>query len=243
MGYGIMTDIIKVNDLTKKFNGIEVLKGVNLTIRQGEFLCIIGPSGGGKTTLLNLVGGFLPRDQGVVLLENKEITRPVKDCIMVFQEFNQLFPWKTLKENIAFPLRHSKKKYAKEEIEAKSLSMLEMVKLKDFQNFYPYQLSGGMKQRGAIARALVTYPKVLLMDEPFGSLDVQTKDELHETLIRLWVKTKTTILFVTHDVREALSLGDRIAIVKNGGISQVIDNHEKSVTEEKVKELTNGLLP
>ncbi len=236
-----MKDIIKIEKLTKTYEDNIILNNIDLTITEGEFVCLIGPSGEGKTTLLNLIGGFIEKDSGNIKFQGKEIRKPTRDCIMVFQEFDQLFSWKNLKENIGFPLKNSREKLSMEEINNLSTKYIEMVKLKGFENHYPHQLSGGMKQRVALARALATSPKVLLMDEPFGSLDAQTKSSLHSTLLDIWGKTNTTIIFVTHDVREALTLADRIVLLKEGIIREIIDNNEKIPTDKKVAEITRLL--
>lgn len=236
-----MKDIIKIEKLTKTYEDNIILNNIDLTITEGEFVCLIGPSGEGKTTLLNLIGGFIEKDSGNIKFQGKEIRKPTRDCIMVFQEFDQLFSWKNLKENIGFPLKNSREKLSMEEINNLSTKYIEMVRLKGFENHYPHQLSGGMKQRVALARALATSPKVLLMDEPFGSLDAQTKSSLHSTLLDIWGKTNTTIIFVTHDVREALTLADRIVLLKEGIIREIIDNNEKIPTDKKVAEITRLL--
>lgn len=237
-----MSEIIRIKNLSKTYDDRFILKNIDLTIETGEFLCIIGPSGCGKSTLLNLIGGFIQSDSGSITLQGDLVEKPNRECIMVFQEFDQLFPWKTVKGNVEFPLRNDKNKLSKVKIEQLSDQYIDMVKLKDFKEFYPHQLSGGMKQRAAIARALVTTPKVLLMDEPFGSLDVQTKSELQHTLLDIWKKTRTTIVFVTHDVREALHLADRIIILKDGGIYRRIENKNKD-SEETMQEIMGFLAP
>lgn len=236
-----MKDIIKIEKLTKTYEDNIILNNIDLTITEGEFVCLIGPSGEGKTTLLNLIGGFIEKDSGNIKFQGKEIRKPTRDCIMVFQEFDQLFSWKNLKENIGFPLKNSREKLSMEEINNLSTKYIEMVKLKGFENHYPHQLSGGMKQRVALARALATSPKVLLMDEPFGSLDAQTKSNLQNILFDIWEKTKTTIVFVTHDVKEALTLADRIILLKEGAIKEIIDNMNRDTSEQRVKEITRLL--
>ena len=243
MGYTNLSVIIKLENLKKSYNGKDIIKNVNLMIEKGEFICILGSSGCGKTTLLNLIGGFIEKDEGSITINNKEISKPIKECVMVFQEFDQLFPWKTLRENVEFPLKNSKVKISKDDLIKLSSKYIHMVKLEGFEDYYPLKLSGGMKQRTAIARALMTTPEVLLMDEPFGSLDFQTKSELHETLIDIWKKTKTTIIFVTHDIREALTLADRVVIIKDASIHYIMDNQDKSSAEEKIKEITRNLSP
>jgi len=205
---------IKIRNLTKKFDSI-ILDGINLDVYDGEFLCIVGPSGCGKTTLLRILGGFESYD-GEVFVDGKKVNEPHPDKILVFQEFDQLFPWKTVFKNVEFGL-------SLKEIENKKLvkKYINLVGLQDSENKYPHELSGGMKQRVAIARALVMNPSVLLMDEPFGSLDAQMRRILRNELIQIWQQLKITIVFVTHNVREAVFLADRVIILGNNG--KVID--------------------
>ncbi|MFZ7121098.1 MAG: ABC transporter ATP-binding protein [Eubacteriaceae bacterium] len=236
-----MNEVIKIEKLIKSYEERMIINSIDLTINKGEFICILGTSGCGKTTLLNIIGGFLQKDHGKITLKGTQITKPVTECVMVFQELDQLFPWMTLQQNIEFALKNSKQKYSKVEINELSSKYIQMVKLQGFEKYYPNQLSGGMKQRTAIARALVTTPEVLLMDEPFGSLDVQTKKELQEILLSIWKQTKTTIVFVTHDVRESLKLADRIVIMKDTMINQIINNNDKCITEKKVEQITQLL--
>ncbi len=243
-----MSSIIKIENLLKTYDQRVILDNINLTIQEGEFVCFVGPSGEGKTTLLNLIGGFIKKDSGSIKFKGNEVIKPMKECVMVFQEFDQLFTWKNLKDNVEFPLKNAvgtvpaaHKKLSKKEINQLSAKYIKMVKLEGFEDFYPNQLSGGMKQRTAIARSLVTSPEVLLMDEPFGSLDAQTKKELHMTLLDIWKKTNTTIIFVTHDVREALTLADRIVVLKDGIINKIIDNQDKDISENRVDEITKLL--
>lgn len=233
-----MNEILIIESLNKTYEQRKVVDNVDLKIKKGEFICIIGASGCGKTTLLNLIGGFIPKDSGRIILNDREVVRPLKECVMVFQEFDQLFPWKTLKKNVEFPLESQKPKISTSERTRIALKYIQMMKLQGFENYYPLQLSGGMKQRTAIARALVTVPEILLMDEPFGSLDAQTKAELQFALKEVWKETGTTIVFVTHDVREALLLADRIVIMQKGRISQVMDNENVPFAEERVSEVT-----
>ncbi len=235
-----MSEAIRISNLSKSYASLSILKDINLTIETGEFICIIGSSGCGKSTLLNLIGGFIKSDVGSIALQGQPVLKPNLECLMVFQEFDQLFPWKTVKGNVEFPLKNEPHRFPTEKTEALSQKYIEMVKLNAFKDFYPNQLSGGMKQRTAIARALVTTPKVLLMDEPFGSLDAQTKIELHQTLLEIWKRTQTTIVFVTHDIREALHLATRIIILKDGEIFKDIENKEKD-SDEKMKEIMASL--
>ena len=188
---------------------VVALSGVDLGVQRGEFVCLVGPSGCGKSTLLSIVAGLESPSAGQVLLEGKPISEPGPDQLMVFQEA-ALFPWLTVVQNVELGLwsqgmdTAERKKLARE--------FLRIVNLSRFENALPHELSGGMKQRVAIARALAMKPKVLLMDEPFASLDAQTRGRLHEDLQNIWRATEKTILFVTHNVDEAVYLGDRIVI-------------------------------
>ena len=200
-----------------------VLQDVSLEIAPGEFCCILGKSGCGKSTLLRCIAGFEPY-QGEVSLEGKTCSKPSPDIIMVFQDFNQLFAWKTVRQNMLCAIKYNERVTQKDEAEALGYQLLEMVGLKDYLDYYPHQLSGGMKQRAAIARALALRPKVMLMDEPFASLDAITRKHLQRELISLTAKTGTTVLFVTHNIQEALTLGDRLIVLAQGG--QVVLNEE-----------------
>jgi len=197
---------IIIKNLSKSYGTVDVLKNVNLNINEGEFLCVTGPSGCGKTTLLRLIAGF-ESYQGKILIDGKQVTSPGTDRFMVFQQFNQLLPWKTVYGNIEFGLRLKGLKN-REGI----MKLISLVGLDDFVNAYPYQLSGGMKQRVAVARAFISNPTVLLMDEPFGSLDAQTKRKIQRELLEIWSSLSKTIIFVTHSIREAILMADRVAI-------------------------------
>ena len=186
------------------------LDHINLQVRAGEFLCIVGPSGCGKSTLLHLVAGLHQQTSGQVLVDGKPVQGPGTDRILIFQEHG-LFPWLTVGENVEFGMKM--KGVAKAEREDKTRHYLRLVHLAKFEKSYIHQLSGGMKQRVAIARALATEPDVLLMDEPFAALDAQTRDLLHDELERIWSETGRTIIFVTHNVREAIRLGDRVVLL------------------------------
>lgn len=189
---------------------LQVLKDINFNIEEGEFVSLLGPSGCGKSTVLKLIAGLDATTSGEVRVNGGKVTKPGTDRIVVFQE-GGLFPWMTVKENVAYGL--NLKKMSKAEVEQKTVDGLQMVHLGNFADAYPYELSGGMKQRVAIARALVMDPEVLLMDEPFAALDEQTRLVLHKELQNIWRKTGNTILFITHNIREALTLSDRVLLM------------------------------
>ena len=186
------------------------LDHINLQVKAGEFLCIVGPSGCGKSTLLHLIAGLHQQTSGQVLVDGKQVQGPGTDRILIFQELG-LFPWLTVGENVDFGMKM--KGVSKAEREEKTRYYLRLVHLSQFKDSYTHQLSGGMRQRVALARALATEPDVLLMDEPFAALDAQTRDLLHDELERIWAETGRTIIFVTHNVREAIRLGDRVALL------------------------------
>lgn len=212
-----------INNVNKNFNVdgnlVNILNDIDLSIEEGEFVAIVGHSGCGKSTLLKIIAGLLDYDKGTVTLDNKKITKPDIDRGMVFQE-HRLFPWLTIKENVGIGLDglESNKK------EKVILEHLKLVKLEEFANAYPHQLSGGMSQRAAIARALVNSPKVLLLDEPFGALDALTKIKLQQEILKIWQKEKTTMIMVTHDIEEAVYLADRIVVMseKPGRIKEIV---------------------
>lgn len=210
-------EALEVVNLSKEFevNGsqLKVLDSISFHARAGEMICILGRSGCGKTTLLNILAGFFPPSSGAVMLNGHPVQRPGPDRCVVFQE-DTLFPWLTVWENIAFGLRGrtKDKEYLKEEVD----HFLSLVGLAPFGNYLPREISGGMKQRVALARVLILKPGVLLMDEPFASLDAQTREEIQGLLISLWEKLGQTILFVTHNVEEAITLADRILLMSKG---------------------------
>ncbi|WKY45663.1 ABC transporter ATP-binding protein [Eubacteriaceae bacterium ES2] len=238
-----MKPLIKIKNILKSYGKNLILDNISLEIMPSELICIVGASGCGKTTLLNLVGGFLKADQGEIFLQEHKIEKPSSRCIMVFQEFDQLFAWKTVRKNVEFPLKKIRKDYSPKEVHECVSHYLKLVKLSDYEKYYPAQLSGGMKQRTALARALALSPEVLLMDEPFGSLDAQTKNELQQTLLEIREKTQTTILFVTHDIREAMVLADRIVVLKSGKMIEIIDNHSKNQSREFENSITSLFSP
>ncbi len=186
------------------------LDHINLQVKTGEFVCIVGPSGCGKSTLLMLIAGLHQQTSGQILVDGKPVQGTGTDRIMIFQEHG-LFPWLTVGQNVEFGMKM--KGIGKAEREEKTRYYLRLVHLAKFKDSYIHQLSGGMRQRVAIARALATEPDVLLMDEPFAALDAQTRDLLHDELERIWNETGRTIIFVTHNVREAIRLGDRVVLM------------------------------
>lgn len=185
----------------------------SIDIPPGEFVCILGPSGCGKSTLLNSIAGYVKPSTGKVLVDGDPITEPGPDRGMVFQQYS-LFPWKTVRENVAFGPRILGR--SKNEASATAETFISMVGLSKFANRYPAELSGGMQQRVGIARALANYPRVLLMDEPFGALDSQTRLMMQENLLKIWSEFGITVLFVTHDIDEAVFLGDRVLVMSAG---------------------------
>ena len=205
---------------------VNALNGVDLSISENEFVCIVGPSGCGKTTLLNIIAGLEPFDQGLVQMNGKDIIGPGPDRGVIFQQY-ALFPWMTVRRNIEYGmkfLRHENgKRYSKQEKRKLAEYYIKMVNLEGFENSYPKALSGGMKQRVAIARGYAVNPEVLLMDEPFGALDAQTRAQLQEELLESWEKEKKTCFFITHDVDEAVLLATRV-ILMSARPGKIIDD-------------------
>jgi NitT/TauT family transport system ATP-binding protein len=187
-----------------------VLDIERFTAREGEFITIIGPSGCGKSTFLHIMGGFIPAEAGTIRVYGDAVNGPGPDRGMVFQEF-ALFPWKTVAGNVAWGLEAQG--IEKQRIDETVRAYLDLMDLAQFRDHYPAEISGGMKQRVALARVLAFNPKVLLMDEPFGALDAQTRETMQEELTRLWERTGKTIVFVTHDIEEAVYLGDRVVVL------------------------------
>jgi NitT/TauT family transport system ATP-binding protein len=209
---------------TRVFSGGSVVafQDLSLDIPPNQTLCIVGPSGCGKTTLLRCLAGLLTLTSGQVLLEGVQVTEPHAGVAMVFQHFG-LFPWKTVHDNVVYGLKL--KGVARSEWSDRVRPYLEMVGLSGFERMYPYQLSGGMQQRAGLVRALAVNPEVLLMDEPFGSLDAQTRELLQEELLRIIERERKTMVFVTHSIDEAIILGDRIAVLsaRPGRVREMID--------------------
>ncbi|MEY9855698.1 NitT/TauT family transport system ATP-binding protein [Catenulispora sp. GAS73] len=202
------------------------LDDVTLTVAPGEFLVVVGPSGCGKSTLLDLISGLTKPSSGRILLDGKAVTGPALDRGIVFQQY-ALLPWRTAQRNVEFALEAQPRldRLNRKGRAERAREYLDLVGLSGFEDRYPHELSGGMRQRVAIARALVADPAVLLMDEPFAALDAQTRDGLQEELLRIWHKTGTTIVFITHGIDEAVYLGQRVAVMTSrpGRIKQVVD--------------------
>jgi NitT/TauT family transport system ATP-binding protein len=198
------------------------LSDVSLEVRAREFFALLGPSGCGKSTLLYLVGGFFPTEAGRILVDGKAVSAPGSDRGIVFQHF-ALFPWKTVRANILYGLERQGMPRA--EREARAQGLVDLVGLRGFEESYPSQLSGGMKQRTAIARTLAFDPSILLMDEPFGALDAQTRALMQTELLAIWRRTPKTVIFVTHDVQEAVYLADRVAVMsaRPGHIKTIVE--------------------
>jgi NitT/TauT family transport system ATP-binding protein len=221
--------MIRVRGLSKEFagrddadSGVLALDKVDFEVRDNEFLTVIGPSGGGKTTLLRVIGGLIPYDEGEVTIDGAPVTGPGPDRSVVFQNF-ALMPWADALTNIAFGLEI--RGVAKSEREDKARQLVKLVGLDGFERRLPKELSGGMQQRVGLARALAVDPQILLMDEPFGSLDEQTRRLLQEQLLRIWEQQRKTVIFITHSMEEAVMLGDRVMLMtpRPGRIKEMID--------------------
>ncbi|HET9959655.1 MAG TPA: ABC transporter ATP-binding protein [Polyangiaceae bacterium] len=218
--------VLRVQDLGREYesaNGpLQALRGVEFSVREGEFMSVIGPSGCGKSTLIRIIAGLDHPSSGAVVVDTEPVRGPARDRGMVFQNYT-LFPWLSVKRNVMFGLRM--RGLRRREAEERACHWLELVGLIDFRDHYPAQLSGGMKQRVAIARALCNEPRILLMDEPFGALDAQTRCQMQAHLLRIWEQAKVTILFITHDLDEAIHLSDRIVVLGRnpGRVLEVIE--------------------
>ena len=191
--------------------GLVALYNISLAIRKNEFVSLLGPSGCGKTTLIRIIAGLLTADRGEVLVNSQVVNSPGRDRCMVFQQFG-LLPWRTVVSNVEFGLEIDG--VPREERRALAEQYLDLVGLKGFENYYPHQISGGMQQRVGIARALSKKPEILLMDEPFGAVDAQTREQLQEELLKIWAQTETTVAFVTHSIDEAIYLSDRVVVMQ-----------------------------
>jgi NitT/TauT family transport system ATP-binding protein len=221
-----------------KGDPVLALDNISLSVKDKELLALLGPSGCGKSTLLYLMGGFLEIQDGQIKVNETPVTRPSRDRGIVFQHF-ALFPWKTVIENIRFGL--DKMDLARQEKDERARNYIDLVRLNGFEDSFPSQLSGGMKQRAAIARTLAVDPEILLMDEPFGALDAQTRMFMQQELLAILQKTPKTVVFVTHDVHEAVLLADRVAVMsaRPGKINEIADvGFDGGAKDVKSKEFT-----
>jgi len=227
-----LKDVSKVFDTPK--GPVEAIKGINLEILTNEIVCLVGPSGCGKSTLLNLVAGFIQPTEGEVLIGNTHVTGPGSDRAVVFQQ-DSVFPWLTVFQNLEYgPKARGVPSKERQVIVERLLDSVEMT---DFKDLHPRQLSGGMKKRVDLARAYANQPEVLLMDESFGALDVLTKEKMQLNLLSLWLSEPRTILFITHDIEEALFIGQRVVVMsaRPARIAGIIDVPFKKTTDTKVK--------
>ena len=206
----------------KHFSALEVFRDINLEVGEREVVAIIGPSGCGKTTLLRCIGGLLPLSAGEITIEGERVAEPREGVAVVFQHFG-LFPWKTVFQNVAYGLKLAGASRA--EIQERVPEFIGLVGLTGFENYYPYQISGGMQQRCGLARALAVQPRVLLMDEPFGAVDAQTREILQFEMLRIWEARPTTMVFVTHAIDEAVLMGDRVVVLKGrpSSVHEIVD--------------------
>jgi len=236
--HGVKTGLVEVDHVSIVFgkgrNAHKAVEETSIRVEPGEFVCILGPSGCGKSTLLNTVAGYVTPHGGEVRVDGEIITGPGPDRGMVFQQYS-LFPWKTVKENVAFG-----PKIAGKAADSVANTFLDMVGLTRFANRYPSELSGGMQQRVGIARALANYPRVLLMDEPFGALDAQTRVMMQENLLKIWNEFGTTVIFVTHDVDEAIFLADRVLIM-SASPGRIIADLTVELPRPRMPEMTADL--
>lgn len=225
---------IEINNISKVFKSdnkeYRALDNINLKIEEGEFVCLLGPSGCGKSTLLNMIAGFEKPTEGEILIDNEKVDKPRIDRLTIFQDYG-LLPWRSVEKNVELGLESLK--ILKEKRKEISRKYIELVGLEKFKNHYPSELSGGMKQRVAIARALASKPKILFMDEPFGALDPITRVKLQEDILNIHKEEKMTIIFVTHDVEEAVYLASKIVILSPnpGKITKVIENNRSNTND------------
>ncbi len=212
---------LQLRDVRKVYHGdhgsLEALGGISLDVAPGSFTSVVGPSGCGKSTLLQIVAGLVPATDGTVLLDGVPVVEPPPGAIYVFQQYTKsIYPWKTVLANVTFGIAHRRsdgQRLAHAEMQRRCREMLERVRLDEFARYYPYQLSGGMQQRVALARALVCQPQVLLMDEPFSAVDALTRSELQDLVLQLWLELRPTVVFVTHDIEEAIYLSQQVVVL------------------------------
>jgi len=230
-----MKELLKIRDLSKGYTDRSILENLDLTVYENEFICILGPSGCGKSTLLRCVAGFEDYT-GSILCNGKPVTAPAPQRMMVFQDYNQLFPWKTVEQNIQYPLKVNGLR-DKEKLRQISDEYIKKVGLDGYQRYYPHELSGGMKQRVAIAKALAFKPELILMDEPFAALDAITRNSLQQELADISANENVTVIFITHNIQEALTLGTRVLLMNKQG-KIVID--EENTIPKPVKPSSPG---
>ena len=208
--------ILEISNLSFTYSGrtnLKVIESLNFSLAEGSFVSLVGPSGCGKTTILRCVSGLQRPSSGSISVMGKPVLAPSEGMTLVFQEYNKsLYPWRSVIRNVMLPIEN---KMPKNQFSEQSMILLEEVGLKGFENYYPWELSGGMQQRVAIARALAPNPRILLMDEPFASVDAQTRTALEDQLLRLWRELKLTILFVTHDIDEAVYVSQNVIVLTN----------------------------
>ncbi|HUP47264.1 MAG TPA: ABC transporter ATP-binding protein [Thermoanaerobaculia bacterium] len=232
---------VEFRGLSMRFGATEVLRDINLSVGEGELVCILGPSGCGKSTLLNIVGGFLRPAKGEVTIDGVPVTGPDPRRIFVFQE-RGVFPWLNVEQNVAFGLF----RLTEEEKRSRVARYIQLVGLGGFENAYPRELSGGMKQRLEVARALAVHPDVLYLDEPFGALDSITRLQMRRELLRIWQTERKTILFVTHDIEESVQLADRVVVLSQrpGRVRRVLDidiPHPRDLSAPRYIELRDAI--
>ena len=228
---------VQFSDISMRFGAMDVLQDVTISVEEGEFLCIVGPSGCGKSTLLNIAGGFLSPVKGTVTIDGDPVTGPDRRRIFVFQE-RGVFPWLTVEGNIGFGLFD----LPDEERQRRVAQYVHLVGLEGFEKAYPRELSGGMKQRVEVARALAVNPDVLFLDEPFGALDSITRLQMRSELLRIWRAARKTVLFVTHDIEESVQLADRVVVMsaRPGRIRRVVEidiAHPRDLSSRRYIEL------
>jgi len=232
---------VAIRNVTMRFGEMPVLEDISLDVRDGEFVCILGPSGCGKSTLLNIVGGFVQPTSGNVMIDDERVTGPDPRRIFVFQE-RGVFPWLTVEGNIGFGLF----RLADEEKRNRIAYYVQLVGLRGFEHAYPRELSGGMKQRLEVARALAVNPDVLYLDEPFGALDSITRLQMRRELLRIWQAERKTVLFVTHDIEESVQLADRVVVMSQrpAHIQRIVDidiEHPRDLSSPRYIELRDSI--
>jgi NitT/TauT family transport system ATP-binding protein len=240
VGTDVKTPLVSVRGVAKTFRRegrrVRALSEVDLEVAENEIVCLLGPSGCGKSTLLNILAGILPFDEGEVVVNGRAVQGPGADRGMLFQS-PTLFPWLTTRENVLFgPRAQRRRRVTKSEWQSQADAILATVGLTGFEDAYPHELSGGMRHRAAFARALINRPAVLLMDEPFGALDSLTRSRMHEFLLQLWEIHHMTIVFVTHDIEEAILLGDRVCVM-GGNPAHIVEQIDVPLIRPRTPEL------